>query len=891
MTSDLLSRLQSALGAHYSVERELGRGGMATVYLARDLKHDREVALKVLRPELTAILGRERFLNEVRLTAKLDHPHILTLIDSGETDGLLWYVLPLIRGESLRQRLQRERQLGVEDALAITRQIASALEYAHARGVIHRDIKPENVLLHEGEAMLTDFGIALAVKEAGGNRLTESGLSLGTPSYMSPEQATGDRALDARSDVYSLAAVVYEMLAGEPPHTGATVQAVIARLLTERPTRLRTIRDTVPEGIDAAVAKALAKVPADRFPSARAFAASLTATPGEVPPRQGRRSLLWAGGAIAGVAVAALGVLGLLRWRAPVAGTPVKMTSSGDITVAALSPDGTRLAKSARECDSAGHCTFAVVWQDLGGAGELRLADRLGAVRYLEWSPDARQLLFQGTDSVGRFGTFRIAALGGPAQFLGCCAGYFLTTTDTVLLAVLDRSLGWSLRVITPDDGVIHDSTALGRVAGVPAKPSPDGKLIALVDARGDSSQVVTIDRRWRRLDSIAIPRRFKDYPMWDPRGDAVFLKTVSSQGSTLARLERVPVDRRGRLGSPRPMRSLTFSDLGSFSIAGPSRTLLYVEGGEERTVLALTRDHSSSLDFRSRLLRRSTGELGATLSPDGRFISVFSRPAESPRLELSIIPFAGGSEIRVPPPKTDFEDVAWAWNSSRLFYTARDVTRDTVTLFSFDLASSRARAIGRFPSRATLQVVREDLFGWIDDSAGSVVLADTNGVEVRRFPDTDTTERIDRAGGIGGHATGGIGNAERIERSGVVYGSPDGRSLLTSRWTAGFDSLLFARLDLATGHREWLAGLRVEEPSGVFWAPNGTIQVAVLETLQTLAFYRLDQRGGPAVRVGSFPTEGTVYYTFSRDGRRAVEVEGRPRGDVWMVRNFDGRR
>jgi TolB-like protein/tetratricopeptide (TPR) repeat protein len=282
---------------------------MATVYLARDLKHDREVALKVLRPELAAVLGAGRFLQEIRISAKLDHPHILTLIDSGESDGFVWYVLPYVRGESLREKLTREKQLTVEEAMRIAAQIASALDYAHRHGVIHRDIKPENILLHEGEAVVADFGIALAVREAGGSRITETGLSLGTPQYMSPEQATGGRDLDARSDVYSLGAVVYEMLAGEPPHTGPTAQAVIAKLVTERPTRIRTVRDTVPEGIDRAVAKALAKVPADRFVSAAEFTAALTApgggsTGGRRRRRVGIRAAL--AGAVVLAAIAAL---------------------------------------------------------------------------------------------------------------------------------------------------------------------------------------------------------------------------------------------------------------------------------------------------------------------------------------------------------------------------------------------------------------------------------------------------------------------------------------------------------------------------------------------------------------------------------------------------------
>jgi serine/threonine-protein kinase len=273
--TDPVARIGLVVAARYRIGREIGAGAMATVYLARDLKHDREVALKVLRHELTVMVGAERFLKEIGITARLDHPHILTLIDSGESEGLLWYALPYVRGETLRQKLNREKQLEIDDALAITRAIAGALEYAHRQGVIHRDIKPENILLFEGEAMLTDFGIALALTEAGGPRITQSGLSVGTPQYMSPEQATGERVVDPRTDIYSLGAVLYEMLAGEPPHTGPSTQAVIARMLTEQPTRLRILRSAVSEGIEAVVAKALAKVPADRFASAAKFVEAL----------------------------------------------------------------------------------------------------------------------------------------------------------------------------------------------------------------------------------------------------------------------------------------------------------------------------------------------------------------------------------------------------------------------------------------------------------------------------------------------------------------------------------------------------------------------------------------------------------------------------------------
>jgi rhodanese-related sulfurtransferase len=248
---------------------------MATVYLANDVRHGRLVAIKVLEPELAAVLGGDRFLREIEIAAQMSHPHILPLYDSGELDGQLFYVMPYIEGESLRGRLERERQLPVADAIRLTTQVASALDYAHRRGIVHRDIKPENVMLHEGHALVADFGIALAVTIAGGDRLTGTGLSLGTPYYMSPEQAMGERAIDARSDVYSLACLLYEMLAGEPPFTGPTSQAVIARILTEQPRDLTTLRSSVTPALQRVTARALARLPADRFGSAREFAEEL----------------------------------------------------------------------------------------------------------------------------------------------------------------------------------------------------------------------------------------------------------------------------------------------------------------------------------------------------------------------------------------------------------------------------------------------------------------------------------------------------------------------------------------------------------------------------------------------------------------------------------------
>jgi serine/threonine-protein kinase len=274
--SEIPSRLSTALADRYTIEREIGAGGMATVYLAEDLKHSRKVAIKVLRPELAATIGPDRFLREIETAARLSHPHILPLYDSGAADAILYYVMPYVRGESLQQKLMRERQLSIEDALDITRQVASALDFAHSEGVLHRDVKPENILLHEGEAMVADFGIALAMHSATGGRLTETGLLVGTPEYMSPEQTVGEPVLDARSDVYSLGCVLYEMLAGESPHTGPTAQAVIAKRLTSPVPAVRRLRSTVPVRVERALMKALATDPADRFASAAAFVEALS---------------------------------------------------------------------------------------------------------------------------------------------------------------------------------------------------------------------------------------------------------------------------------------------------------------------------------------------------------------------------------------------------------------------------------------------------------------------------------------------------------------------------------------------------------------------------------------------------------------------------------------
>jgi serine/threonine-protein kinase len=363
---DALAHLQSTLADRYQIHREVGSGGMATVYLATDLRHHRNVAIKVLRPELAPLVGAERFLREVTTTAQLQHPHILPLFDSGSEGGFLYYVMPFIDGETLRHKLDRERQLSVDDAVRIASEVADALDYAHRQGVVHRDIKPENILLHDGRATVADFGIALALGGPGSRRMTDTGIAVGTPSYMSPEQATADREVTPRSDIYALGAVLYEMLCGSPPHVAPTAQQLVMKIVSEEAPRVSGVRKTVPPHVSNAVAVALEKVPGDRFDRARAFAEALH-TPGftreassPVQMQPARRSRWFAGAAV----LAALAV-------------------------------GTWLGRALVHTDPPHISRFAIVLPDSG-------AFNPAAGVNIVWSPDGTHIVYVGRSQNGR---------------------------------------------------------------------------------------------------------------------------------------------------------------------------------------------------------------------------------------------------------------------------------------------------------------------------------------------------------------------------------------------------------------------------------------------------------------------------------------------------------
>ncbi len=465
-SSDVHARLTTALAGRYRLERELGAGGMATVYLAEDVRHHRRVAIKVLHPELSAVLGTERFLKEIELTASLQHPHILPLFDSGSADGLVFYVMPFVDGETLRARIDREQQLPVVDAVRIAQDVASALDYAHKRGVVHRDVKPENILLHEGRPMVADFGIALAVKEAGGQRMTQTGLSLGTPQYMAPEQAMGEKTVDARADVFALGAVTYEMLAGEPPFTGPTMQAIVAKVLATDPVPLTELRKSVPVHVWDAVATALEKLPADRHASAERFATALgdgsavprhisgarPASRGTSRPTGARRALPWIGGLAAG---ALIGVTGAMTMTGVASGNaeslrakPVRflVTAPDSLELQAvccgqmmvLSPDGRTLVYQARPVPTdsvAGAPPQRLVVRDLGSLTVTVLLGTEGATS-MSMSPDGQQLAFVANQRL-----FRMPLRGGAATEVsqlptGFVSGSTWLSNDRVLVSV-----------------------------------------------------------------------------------------------------------------------------------------------------------------------------------------------------------------------------------------------------------------------------------------------------------------------------------------------------------------------------------------------------------------------------------------------------------------------
>jgi hypothetical protein len=634
--TDTRSHLSTALSDRYRIERELGAGGMATVYLAEDLRHDRKVAIKVLKPELSAVIGAERFLREIKTIATLQHPHILGLIDSGEVNGTAYYVMPFVEGESLRDRLHREKQLPIADAVRIAAEVAAALDYAHRHGVIHRDIKPENVMLHDGSALVADFGIALAVSHAGGaSRMTETGMSLGTPHYMSPEQAMGEREITARSDIYALGCVLYEMLTAEPPFEGATAQAIVARVLTESPRSLRPQRKSVPPHVEAAVLTALEKLPADRFESAKAFAEALgdpayagasgsvtrviTSYAGSSPGTRVRRWPVVAAALAIVSAIAGLAA-GWIVWHQRQPAFPPSVLRYAMVlpdslaltdalgTPTAYAPDGSVFAYSSRS------------------GLMLRYADRLDVVPVASgrrgfgpfFSPDGRWLGFE----VGA-GVVKVPLAGGaPVSICDSCPGFGFTwgSDDTV-----------RYHSAPPDNGSTRVLMAFSAQGGRPyefARPDsgsgeafrtpillPGRRTVLFSIYKGPASILGAMDLRTRTIARL-------DQPGFAPQWvDAGFLVLGNPDGTLIA----LPFDPdKVRPTGPPVTIARDAAQPDAYSTraavsAGGSIVYPRSGGGAPRRLMLVSRSGQATS-----LIPDTKGYASPRFSPDGRRLAVY---------------------------------------------------------------------------------------------------------------------------------------------------------------------------------------------------------------------------------------------------------------------------
>ena len=832
----------NSLSDRYRIERELGAGGMATVYLADDIRHQRRVAIKVLRPELAAALGAERFLREITTTAGLRHPHIVPLYDSGEGDGTLYYVMPFVEGESLRDRLRREHQLPLGEAVRITREVADALSYAHSRGVVHRDIKPENILLESGHAIVADFGIAHAIDVAGGGeRLTATGIAIGTPIYMSPEQAVGDKDIDARSDIYALSCLLYEMLAGQPPFTGPTIESLVHQHLGVEAPRITRLRPSVPAEVAAIVERGLRKSPADRFQTASEFAnsLSLSAAATEVIASGQRKSLFlsrrWpiiSATVVVGAAVVVAAVL-MMRRAAP----PIRLGHRSAVTVdpgldldPALSPDGKLVAYS-------GPGGALTVRQVEGGTAVqvIRGADSRG--RWPAWLPDGQRLVF-----VSPRGIELVTALGGVPRLL--VAGSSLDRGVTV--APDGRTFAFVSHdslLAAPLDGGSPRLVVAGYEMHSPAW-SPDGQWIAFV--QGDWQYISTTD-----LGNLA--------------HSGIWL--VPAAGGTA----RTVTD----------ARSLTMSPAWA-----SDRSLLFIsdrEGGRDVYQASLTRDGS----LRGAPTRLTTGlnphSVGVSLS--GNMIA-YSAFTETSNVWSVPIPASGSVSVSTAVPATKgnqmIENIGVSNDGRWLGYNVEHGGTVQVNRVRLDVKDAES------------QQVTSDTVGsyWVSWSP------DAREIAFHRFRDN---RRQTFVSPVEGGVPVAVTDGSEDERS--PEWSPDGRHLLVlANWGTKPELRVVTRtadgrwskarpLRIVIGADTIASGIADWSPDGRFIAcgcGDGGLVIAPVE-------------GGTARRLSSaFSTRGWAFPQWSADGRtvyhvsedsgRAVAIVGSPAdgGPARVVVRFD---
>ena len=640
--TDPVTRLNAALEGRYAIERELGEGGMATVYLADDLKHERKVALKVLKPELAAVVGAERFLAEIKTTANLTHPHILPLFDSGEADGFLFYVMPYVEGETLRDRIDREKQLPVDEAVALASKVAGALQHAHEHGVIHRDIKPGNILLQGGEPVVADFGIALAVGAAGSNRLTETGLSLGTPYYMSPEQATGDQAVGASTDTYALGCVLYEMLVGDPPYAGSTAQAVLGKIIAGKPVSATDERPSIPANVDAAIRKALEKLPADRFTSAQNFVRALgdehfqygeLTTAGDISAVG-----LWNRLTMAFAALAAVTTLGfswaLLRPDPPKPVTRVSVQMpehffhprGGDLD---LSPDGSLMVYRGVGNEGVGQ-----LWTRRWNALDATPVGGTERALYPAISPDGLEVAFTASGSIRvvplQGGISRPLVEGGEL----CCAGW---SSDGFWISYSEPTAG--LRRVpagggSPEIVTELDAAAGDRISGL-LDVLPEGGGVVFTTQGRDGFRIQAVDVETGGVTDLTPGR----YPRYSATGHLLFID--DDRTLLVAPFDAESLELTGAAVPVAEGLAVLANGTGFFAVS-QTGTLVYRTGaaGGSATPLSVEKDGTAREIDPGWSLTGVPSNSGPALSPNGT------------RLALSIVD-EGGSDVWVKQLET----------------------------------------------------------------------------------------------------------------------------------------------------------------------------------------------------------------------------------------------
>jgi len=887
--------LKAALSDRYRIESEVGSGGMATVYLAQDLKHDRKVAVKVLKPELAAIVGAERFLSEIKTTANLQHPHVLPLFDSGEADGFLFYVMPYVEGESLREKLDREKQLPVDEAIRIAGEVADALDHAHGRGVIHRDIKPENILLHEGSAQVADFGIALAVNAAGGARLTETGLSLGTPSYMSPEQASGEGGVDARSDLYSLAAVVYEMLSGEPPHTGPTAQAIVAKILTEKPEPLRKSRLLTPPWVEEAVDRALERIPADRHASAGAFAEDLRTErqAGNRLTRPSRMALAVTALITASVTAGVMKLVPEEDNSVPevLAPTAVErpLTFSGRAENIGISPDGSMVAYGTER---------GLVTRDIrGGQETLVLAvddPRLGQVHSWSplrsdprWLPDNSAILFTATLDTLRLRLTTVPRMAGDGEILGDVSFEsgepivvpipFADGSGRILLVRVlepETSAPW-IRIWKPQGQGIETidlEEEAGRIWD--ATVSPNGQWIAYVAEREDRSTFIgtvstdgsahhRILEGHQELSKWSEMSALKAWPYnrilkW-VAGDRLDFRKHGSGGMDLWRVQVNPESgerqSQPRLVYPRLPRGT------SFDISEDAKTLAFTGGPNRAHVHLFEIDRNGGGILRQDTVTRGTGwNVGPRISSDGTWAVFVAKAMSGGDLFLSDL-VAGTPPTRLnmyPRPEALWIAV-WSPEGDRL--AAHVETDEGPRIWIIDLANGTTVEVpGAAPGPMQM--------AWSPD--GRYVLFGSTDGGYRVLYDLQTNEQRRLFESVGGELI-------------FALFSPDGSQVLTHEWSTNtFWVESVEGNDLRQGGKPdgvW--------PRPVWWGPDGTVMV--LDILgRTLTEMPWD--GDESRLIAELPVE------CIHEGLSSMDFAGRIlacsvrdwESDVTVVENFD---